>query len=239
MLDVSSIAVLDYKDLLFHKCQSGASQVGDFITSCNDAFILGAYFNEWEPLFCFPYKLTVHLRHVEERLAKLKDQLEYWCKSYTSDMSPDTPVDFLQYCNFIMDKMLLDNEADRRDLCLYLGMQYGQMNDIGFINQLGGSLVFVRTASGPAFIGRVRTINPNAVVLLSAHELRGRQESLSEIARNCAAEPAVPYVVLYDAVEVRPCTMEHLHGFIQRTGYTTYGKLVPVESSTDTQNENL
>lgn len=236
MLDVSNTAVLDYKDYILHKCQSGAENVRDFITSENEAFLLGAYYNEWEPIFNLPFKLTVYVRHVEERLQKLKSQMEFWANKFTKSQDANQQFNYLKYCNYVLDNLMLEDEEVRKDLCLYLGQQYGKMLDIGFLNLLGNSIVFAKTASGSSFIGIIRSVNPNALILLKAHELRGFSGSLSDVIRFSAAEPETSYVILYDAVEIRPCTVEQLRHFIMRTGYTTYGTLAPVEETDNGSN---
>lgn len=222
-LDVSTKTALDYRDKMRHLCSNPMATVEQCITSPNEAFLLGTYMDSWESMMVFPYQLSIHVRHAEDRVQKIAGEIKYFGDKYTSMLPQGAQVDYLEYCQYLLDNILTEDESLREDLCFYLGQQYGKALGLEFGKNLTNSVVFVKTESGTAFIGIIKEIHPGTVLLLRAHELIGDTRSLSELTKSCAAEPVIPYLLLYDVAEVRPCNIDTLTAFIDRTGCLTYG----------------
>lgn len=186
-----------------------------------EAFIIGMYYQAWATEVDIPYYVRSYIHRIEKVIEPYLQQISFWTDKYTNNGEKEIE-NYIRYYEYLLDNVML-NDAPQLALAAYLGKKWGIMKKVGVPLTMKNLLCFIRTTSEHFYVGLVAKHEGSEVWLSDAHEIyTGCGGSLDRVLQFGNVSLWIPSMMLCDAAEVRPCTLDVLAPFCKRTGCTTY-----------------
>lgn len=194
-------------DLIEDGCDGGLES---FAPDAQSAFLLGMYWRKWG--FHYPSALKRDIRHLKESLDPVDAEFEFWKGKFAEGKDPDGETNWLEFTNYVLDKMVSITKRQRLLLSFFLGQGLGRITGLWTDWSFEDQLCFVRCSSGPVFIGVVKEHWDTFTGLSEAIELKTEKEmpSVSDVIRSGKPSAAVSTLLVTDTAEITPCSTETL-----------------------------